>query len=83
MTQELDEEAMKSLLKWIDSVPLSRPKKNLARDFSDGVLAAEVIKVTPPIQKYLSGRPTRAFSIISLGSLRLTTTKQPIPALKS
>ena len=45
MAQALDEEAMKSLLKWIDSIPLSRPKKNLARDFSDGVLAAEIIKV--------------------------------------
>ena len=45
MAQELDEDAMKSLLKWIDSIPLSRPKKSLARDFSDGVLAAEVIKV--------------------------------------
>jgi len=44
MAQALDEEAMKSLLKWIDSIPLSRPKKNLARDFSDGVLAAEIIK---------------------------------------
>jgi len=44
MAQELDEDAMKSLLKWIDSIPLSRPKKSLARDFSDGVLAAEVIK---------------------------------------
>lgn len=43
MAQELDEDAMKSLLKWIDSIPLSRPKKNFARDFSDGVLAAEVI----------------------------------------
>jgi hypothetical protein len=21
---------------WVDSVPLSRPKKNIARDFSDG-----------------------------------------------
>lgn len=21
---------------WVDSIPLSRPKKNLARDFSDG-----------------------------------------------
>ena len=46
MAQELDEDAMKSLLKWIDSIPLSRPKKSLARDFSDGVLAAEVIKVS-------------------------------------
>ncbi|XP_053832669.1 sperm flagellar protein 1 [Vidua macroura] len=33
-----------SLYRWLDTVPLSRPRKNIARDFSDGVLAAEVVK---------------------------------------
>ena len=28
---------------WIDTITLSRPKRNIARDFSDGVLLAEVI----------------------------------------
>ncbi|KAF1783553.1 Ankyrin repeat-containing domain [Phytophthora cactorum] len=28
---------------WIDEIPLSRPKKSIARDFSDGILAAEVV----------------------------------------
>ena len=32
----------------VDKVPLSRPKKNIARDFSDGVLIAEVIKHFAP-----------------------------------
>ena len=32
------------IYEWVDSVPLSRPKKNIARDFSDGVLMAEMIK---------------------------------------
>ncbi|KAI9335606.1 hypothetical protein DFJ73DRAFT_663264, partial [Zopfochytrium polystomum] len=32
-----------SLLAWIDAIPLSRPKRNLNRDFSDGVATAEVI----------------------------------------
>jgi len=41
---ELDDDSIKSLLKWIDTVPLSREKKSLARDFSDGVLAAEIIR---------------------------------------
>ncbi|KAJ3149098.1 Sperm flagellar protein 1 [Geranomyces michiganensis] len=30
------------LYAWIDEIPLSRPKKNIQRDFSDGVVAAEV-----------------------------------------
>ena len=29
--------------KKVDAIPLSRPKKNIARDFADGVLAAEVV----------------------------------------
>ena len=28
---------------WIDSIPLSRPKRNIARDFSDCVLVAEIV----------------------------------------
>lgn len=27
---------LSDIYNWVDSVPLSRPKKNLARDFSDG-----------------------------------------------
>lgn len=42
-SQPLDEETTKSLLIWIDSIDLSRPKKNINRDFADGVLVAEVI----------------------------------------
>ncbi|XP_012925408.1 sperm flagellar protein 1-like [Heterocephalus glaber] len=29
---------------WLDRFPLSRPKRHLARDFSDGVLVAEIVK---------------------------------------
>ncbi len=32
----LNEEALDDLYAWIDTIPLSRPKKNIARDFSDG-----------------------------------------------
>ncbi|XP_033920664.1 sperm flagellar protein 1 [Melopsittacus undulatus] len=37
-----------ALYAWLDSVPLSRPRRNLARDFSDGVLAAELVKFFLP-----------------------------------
>lgn len=40
---ELTEEQLRALFVWIDAIPLSRPKRNIARDFSDGVLVAEVI----------------------------------------
>ncbi len=32
------------IYEWVDSIPLSRQKKNIARDFNDGVLLAEMIK---------------------------------------
>lgn len=40
----MDEEALHQLYLWVDNIPLSRPKRNLSRDFSDGVLVAELIK---------------------------------------
>ncbi|XP_044515204.1 sperm flagellar protein 1 [Gracilinanus agilis] len=44
MEGEMDEEMLHQLYLWVDNIPLSRPKRNLSRDFSDGVLAAEVVK---------------------------------------
>mmetsp|Transcript_27437 Transcript_27437/g.38793 ORF Transcript_27437/g.38793 Transcript_27437/m.38793 type:complete len:208 (+) Transcript_27437:99-722(+) len=40
---ELDQKQLQELYRWIDKIPLSRPKKNIARDFSDGVLMSEVV----------------------------------------
>jgi hypothetical protein len=34
----LDETRINSLYMWIDSIPLSRPKKSFSRDFADGFL---------------------------------------------
>ncbi|KAH0513937.1 Sperm flagellar protein 1 [Microtus ochrogaster] len=44
MASSVDEEALHQLYLWVDNIPLSRPKRNLSRDFSDGVLVAELIK---------------------------------------
>eukprot|EP00667_Euglena_gracilis_P016005 EG_transcript_16669 len=40
----LDEDELQALYQWVDEIPLSRPKRNIARDFSDGVLMAELVK---------------------------------------
>lgn len=32
----LDDEELQKIYVWVDSVPLSRPKRNISRDFSDG-----------------------------------------------
>ena len=42
--ETLEPAQLEALYAWIDGVPLSRPKKNFARDFSDGVLVAEVVR---------------------------------------
>ena len=53
---KLSEEEMQMIYNWVDEIPLSRPKRNIARDFSDGgkrfqvndsfllVLVAEIVK---------------------------------------
>jgi hypothetical protein len=39
----LSEEELNSIYNWVDKIPLSRPKKNITRDFADGVLVAEIV----------------------------------------
>ena len=35
-TPTLDEDTLQEIYTWIDEIPLSRPKRNITRDFSDG-----------------------------------------------
>ena len=42
--QQLTEEDLQIVYNWVDEIPLSRPKRNISRDFSDGVLLAEIVK---------------------------------------
>ncbi|XP_031695950.1 sperm flagellar protein 1 [Anarrhichthys ocellatus] len=44
MDRELNEDDLQHLYAWIDKISLSRPKRHITRDFSDGVMAAEVVK---------------------------------------
>ena len=37
---DLSEEELQALYCWIDEIPLSRAKKNIARDFSDGGISS-------------------------------------------
>ena len=39
----LSEEELNEIYNWVDEIPLSRPKKNISRDFADGVLVAEIV----------------------------------------
>ena len=39
----MDDESLQTVYCWVDEIPLSRPKRNISRDFSDGVLMAEII----------------------------------------
>lgn len=42
MAGNVDEEALHQLYLWVDNIPLSRPKRNLSRDFSDGGMCSSV-----------------------------------------
>jgi hypothetical protein len=39
----LSEQDLNEIYNWVDEIPLSRPKKSIARDFADGCQVAEVI----------------------------------------
>jgi len=43
MIPTASEEELADLYAWVDSIPLSKPKKSIARDFSDGVCVADVV----------------------------------------
>ena len=45
---ELDEDEIQLVYNWVDEIPLSRPKRNISRDFSDGVLMAEIVNYFLP-----------------------------------
>ena len=47
-SDEITEDDLQAIYNWVDEIPLSRPKRNIARDFSDGVLLAEIIKHSIP-----------------------------------
>jgi hypothetical protein len=38
---KLGEEELNTVYEWVDTFELSKPKRNISRDFSDGVLMAE------------------------------------------
>ena len=46
--EPLTEDELNEVYNWVDEIPLSRPKKNISRDFSDGVLMAEIIHYYMP-----------------------------------
>ena len=39
----LTEEELNQVYNWVDEISLTRPKKNISRDFADGVLTAEIV----------------------------------------
>lgn len=39
----LTEEELNSIYNWVDEIPLTRPKKNITRDFADGCMVAEIV----------------------------------------
>lgn len=44
----LNEEELKEVYQWVDTFELSRIKRNINRDFADGVLIAEILNFYYP-----------------------------------
>ena len=44
----LTEDELTEVYDWVDEFALTRPKRNIARDFSDAVLAAEIVHAFIP-----------------------------------
>ena len=59
----MDDQQLMLVYEWIDSIPLSREKKNISRDFCDGCLTAEILKYYYPkivdLHNYPSGSSTK------------------------
>jgi len=50
---QLDGKLLEELYKWIDDLPLSRPKKRIERDFSDGkIIFYLLIKINFLLKEY-------------------------------
>ncbi|XP_063698201.1 sperm flagellar protein 1-like [Culicoides brevitarsis] len=58
MLENLTEEQETELMAWIENFKLSRPSKRLGRDFSDGVLLAEILKQIFPKMVDLHNYPS-------------------------
>ena len=62
--EDNDENKLMYIYEWVDSIPLSRQKKNISRDFNDAVLLAEMIKYHYPrlvdLHNYPSASSTKA-----------------------
>ena len=62
--EEAENNKLMYIYEWVDSIPLSRQKKNISRDFNDAVLFAEMIKYHYPrlvdLHNYPSASSTKA-----------------------
>jgi hypothetical protein len=63
------------IYEWVDKIPLSRQKKNIARDFNDGVLLAEMIKYHYPRLVDLHNYPNASSTKQKLSNWNTLNTK--------
>ena len=56
--EDTEDNKLMYIYEWVDSIPLSRQKKNISRDFNDAVLFAEMIKYHYPILVDLHNYPS-------------------------
>ncbi len=67
---DVREEELQDLYMWVDGIPLSRPKRNIARDFSDGGMCESSAQLTCSHLLYMSPPPPQLFLISLLAMPR-------------
>ena len=75
LVMDVREEDLQELYLWVDSIPLSRPKKNIARDFSDGGERQICVSSTPAP----SPSPPPACCNLAVPARRRLTWRRPLP----
>ena len=63
-TEPITEEDVQRVYQWLDSIPLSRPKKNIARDFSDGCTSRALPPRRPEEPCWGGIRAARALALV-------------------
>lgn len=66
MDQELTEEELQDLYAWLDKIPLSRPKRHITRDFSDGGRKTNLLGWLAKGAKHAAGVTRTRFNFATL-----------------
>lgn len=69
MEKVLNEQELEEIYNWVDEVPLSRPKRNMARDFSDAGMVQTMVVLMAELVAHFNPKIVELHNYIATGSL--------------